>query len=127
MDYKVKYNNADISALIGLTLTEVSKQNDNGQDEIVLKTSCGREFLMTHFQDCCEDVAILDIDQPLEGLCGSPILMAECITQNASNEYSYSTWTFYKIGNINGVVTIQWQGESNGYYNEEADFVEKVG
>jgi len=67
-------------------------------------------------------------------LVGSPILQAEESTNENENpegvdvdeEWRDSfTWTFYRIGTINGGVVIRWYGESNGYYSESVDF-EKI-
>ena len=73
------------------------------------------EFL--HHQDCCEWVRIEEVHGDLDDLLGSPILQAECVTQ----EDKYCSWTFYKFATIKGSVTVRWLGESNGYYSERVD------
>ena len=72
----------------------------------------------------------MDIAGDINDLIGSPILLAEVVTNENENppgveisEYQESfTWTFYKLSTIKGSVTISWYGESNGYYNESVTF-----
>jgi len=70
---------------------------------------------------------IEDINGDLDDLAGSPIVMAEAVTDtktppvNADSPESY-TWTFYKLTTAKGYVTIRWYGSSNGYYSETASF-----
>ena len=118
------YGYEDVSVLIGKTLTEVQKVE---ADEIYFRTSDGEEYRMYHYQDCCESVSIEDIIGDLDDLVGSPITMAEEITeQGEDTEWGdSSTWTFYKFATNKGYVTIRWFGTSNGYYSESVDF-EKV-
>jgi len=69
----------------------------------------------------------VDIVGDLEDLIGSPLLMAECVTNEGENPAHVNkdsfTWTFYKLATINGYVTLSWYGESNGYYNESVTFI----
>lgn len=116
----------EIKALIGKTLTEIIKSDD----EIRFTDTDGVEYLMYHSQDCCESVTVEDIEGDLDDLTGSPIIQAEESTNSEDNplgfteEYQDSfTWTFYKLATIKGYVTIRWYGESNGYYSESVDFV----
>ena len=118
---------ADISELIGVTLTEIK----NTQDRIEFISDCDK-WAMYHIQDCCEAVYVADIIGDLQDLVGSPIVRAE---ENTSNQdpkdfkrgkgdyYPESmTWTFYRIGTEKGTVVIRWCGESNGYYSESVEF-----
>lgn len=123
---RIDYNkHVNISALLGKTLTDISVNDDN--DEIVFKCSDGTNYLMYHEQDCCESVMIEDVCGNWEDLIGSPILMAEDISNECCNEprigYDESyTWTWYKFATVRGYVTVRWYGESNGYYSEDVDF-----
>jgi len=121
----------DFSDLVGLTLVSITKTtNDDGNDDLIFKTECGRTFHMYHSQDCCESVYIDDISGDLDDLIGSPIVTA----YEASNEvdkkdedYSWDSlcvWTFYKIATVKGWVDIRWYGHSNGYYGVGVDFYE---
>lgn len=123
MDYwKSKKEYKDISVLLGQTIVEI--EGKKGEDEIKIKTK-DKNYLMYHEQDCCECVEIEDIIGDLDDLIGSPITMAEEVSQEGEdNEWGTSTWTFYKLATIKGYVTIRWLGESNGYYSESVDFAE---
>lgn len=115
-DYK------NISVLLGQTIIDIDAKK--GNHEIKIKTE-NKEYLMYHEQDCCESVIVEDVIGDVNDLIGSPILMAEEVTQEGDSQYSdSSTWTFYKLATIKGYVTIRWLGESNGYYSEEVDFAE---
>lgn len=68
----------------------------------------------------------------MEDLVGTPILLAECVTekQEADNSDPYrsfwgsTTWTFYKFATNKESVTVRWVGHSNGYYSEYVSFTE---
>lgn len=109
----------------------LSKIENHNNDELVFTLANGERYRLYHDQDCCEAVSIEDIDGDLNDIIGSPILLAEEVSQEDTNpegvtppeEYQDSfTWTFYKLATIKGSVTIRWYGSSNGYYSEGVDF-----
>lgn len=123
-----------ISDLIGKVLIEIRESDD----ELLFTDSDEQVYRMWHSQDCCESVYIESIVGDLEDLIGSPICVAEEVTNSFSegepgkdelkplDEYDESyTWTFYKLATIKGSVTIRWYGSSNGWYSERVDF-EKI-
>lgn len=81
------------------------------------------KIIFGHIQDCCELVTIKQIDGDLEDLKNSPILQAEVCEVIVEDKYGTQTATFYKFTTIKGYVTVQWLGESNGYYSESVDMV----
>lgn len=115
-------------SLVGQTLTAVDVSAD--KETVIFTADDGKTYKMYHCQDCCESVALEDIDGPLETLIGSPILQAEvsessdCGSKDGQCEDSY-TWTFYKLATAKGHVTLRWYGSSNGYYSESVDFVQQ--
>ena len=104
-----------------------------GSDEVRFYTQ-GAYFRLYHDQDCCEQVRIEDVCGDVDDLIGTPILLAEEVTNadapDLGESYPYIgessfTWTFYKLSTIKGSVTTRWLGESNGYYSERVS-LEKV-
>lgn len=97
--------------LLGKTLSSVHVIEDK---EIIFSLPNDEQYKLYHLQDCCESVTIEDINGDIQDLVGSPILMAEVVTQKGVNpegiivEYQDSfTWTFYKLATIKGYVTIR--------------------
>lgn len=113
----------EFSALVGKTLASV--MHDKDQEEVRFLTAEGEAFVLWHDQDCCEHVRVEEIVGDLDDLTGSPILLAEEVSNadGPAPDYPESyTWTFYKIATIKGSVTLRWLGESNGYYSEGVSF-----
>lgn len=120
----------DFNNILNKTLFKI----ENNNDVIRFYSTDGYIYTMEHEQDCCEYVAIDDINGDLNDLIGSPILTAYAsvhdgtdtsLTQNLidiSNGCDSSTWTFYKFATIKGYVDIRWFGTSNGYYSEGVSF-----
>lgn len=111
--------------LLGLTVTKIDGCSD-GSEEVRIETVEGRAFRMYHYQDCCETVYLHDVAGDPQDLIGSPLLMAECASNDAGTEEvsESGTWTFYKFATVKGSVTLRWLGSSNGYYSERVDFEE---
>lgn len=128
----------EFSDLVGLTLTRAEQIGD---DQIRFEDTNGNAYVLCHEQDCCECVTIEDIVGDLQDLVGSPILLAEEISNNwdspsasrvmhalivdgPKDGYDESwTWTYYKLATIKGYVDIRWYGASNGYYSESVSFI----
>lgn len=116
----------NINELVGKTLTNVIVGSD--MESITFESACGKQYQMSHRQDCCETVRIEDLCGDVTDLVGSPILQAEesmsSDPQPGQQEYESFTWTFYRITTMKGQVVIRWLGTSNGYYSETVDFEE---
>lgn len=125
--YSYNHVGAELSDLVGKTLTSV----ENTGDEVKFVTEDGETYLMLHYQDCCEYVRVEDVCGDLDDLVGSPIVLAEDVSNEAPEPKKdddgwgcdSETWTFYKLATNKGSVTIRWYGTSNGYYSESVDFV----
>lgn len=115
------------SEIIGKTIKEIVFTGEEYNKKIYFLID-NDEYVMYHDQDCCEAVSIDDIVGDINDLIGSPLTMAEEVTNpdglGRKDEYDESyTWTFYKFATNKGYVTIKWYGESNGYYSESVDFI----
>lgn len=118
-------NEHALNDIVGRTVASFTRSDH----ELVFETTDGLRYVMSHTQDCCEQVYIEDIVGDLDDLVGVPILMAEersnyddPPTDDVDEDDSY-TWTFYEFATVKGSVTIRWFGTSNGYYSEVVDFV----
>lgn len=121
----------DLKELIGKTVLSLENKDN---EELIFHCDDNSIYKLWHPQDCCESVSIDDINGDLQDLVGSPILMAEEVsdytptseedikTTNECNEWGSCTWTFYKLATIKGYVDIRWFGQSNGYYSESVYF-----
>lgn len=116
-----------LSALVGQVATCVIRKEVEGNDGIVFCLADGREFALVHSQSCCERVHIDDIEGDLDTLEGSPILVAEAVSNapgyedGEDKEYGHHhTWTFFKFATVKGHVDVRFYGSSNGNYSESA-------
>lgn len=88
-------------------------------DEMIVEFTDGSVFYMKHFQDCCENVSIEDVDGDVTDLLGGEWLDVEEHTKDDVMEDDWDgigMWTFYTIKTSKGTVWIRWYGSSNGYY-----------
>ena len=99
----------------------------SGYDEITLLIDDGTRCRMYHSQDCCESVYVESIDGDWEDIVGSPLLMAEEVSNPEpeppapDGADTSQQWTFYKLATERGYLTIRWFGSSNGYYSTSVD------
>ena len=108
--------------LIGKVITKIEGATEESE-EIRFVLENGDVFRMYHEQDCCEDVLVEDVGGNIEDLIGSPILLAEEVTNEGDQGWAGTcTWTWYNFATVKGYATIRWFGESNGYYSESVDW-----
>ncbi len=106
-----------------LGVTMVSVTGTTGGSEMVFTSTAGDEYRFYDQQDCCATCYLEDYDGDLNDLCGSPITVAEAVSEDgADEELESSTWTFLKFGTSKGAVTVRWFGHSNGYYAESPGY-----
>jgi len=109
-----------MAGMVGRTFAEVT--GSVGDEVMRFVDADGRGVRFYHEQSCCENVLIEDVCGDIADLIGSPILLAEAVSNMNGPELpdadSY-TWTFYKFATIKGSVTVRWLGTSNGYYGED--------
>ena len=114
----------NITELLGKTILSIRGAEKEG-DKIVFNCDDGTEYVMEHEQGCCESVWIEDIAGDIDDLIGTPITLAEEVSNSddpSLDEWDSSwTWTYYKLATVKGYVTIRWYGTSNGYYSESVD------
>lgn len=108
-----------IHELIGRTIAHADCSV--GADTARFSLDDGRICRFWHDDDCCEDVRIEDVIGDIADLVGSPLVLAEEVSEadgpTIEDADSY-TWTFYRFATVKGTVTIRWLGTSNGYYSE---------
>lgn len=120
----------NIKELVGKKIVKITGlQYDSC--EVIMSTACGKEYILFHEQDCCENVRLNDFEGDEESLVGGLVVKAEESTnRDKSNrppdiydDLSF-TWTFYRIDTTRGEIWLRWLGESNGYYSEAVNFGE---
>jgi hypothetical protein len=126
--------NDNVNVLNGLVVSFIDVIDNAGDDDkIVITTECGRKFIFTHYQDCCENVRIYDSKGDLHTLVGKKLESVEVaileeedpddvVIDDAWREHF--TWTTITFNTTDETVISRWIGESNGYYSESVDFEE---
>ena len=118
--------------IVGKTFTSVTigesfdgcwATDGGGNDCVIFNLEGSNDYYrMYHYQNCCEEVHIKQIDGELSDICNSKIIKAEKVTSTTKTPDGEESYTFYKIFTAIGDVTISWYGEHNGYYSVEIDF-----
>ena len=107
--------------LLGKTLTAVNVDNKYAA-WIIFVVSEDEKYLLHNDEADCNDVQVTidDINGDINDLVGSPLTMAESVSNEAfeKTQDAEGTWTFYRFATIKGYVDIRWFGTSNGYYSE---------
>lgn len=123
----------EFEELLGKTIKSIAGV-EIGSERIVIETSDGASYQMFHDADCCESVSLNDVAGDIADLIGSPLVIAEKSTSGTNPEGvapewqdDSFTWTFYRLGTVNGIVVLRWYGSSNGYYSEDVAFIRERG
>jgi len=118
--------------LKGLVLENLTRAKSK-YDERIRITASGRDFLMFHDQDCCEQVVVESICGEVDKALGEEI--TEAVEHSNSDKPSLEeytdeengdswTWTYYTIRTQSETIVIRWYGTSNGYYSESVEVSE---
>ena len=77
--------------------------------------------LFDHYQDCCENVFIEDINGDWSDLIGTMLVVASERTseepESDAEIIEEDLWTFYTFRSLKGSVDVRWHGTCNGYYS----------
>lgn len=98
-------NTYSITNMIGKTFTAVTVNDEKTEMDLHYE---GGRFRFEHMQECCESVYITDIEGDLDSLVGSPILVAQVVIEDDTEEDDehgrgeISQWTFYKVATVKG-------------------------
>lgn len=111
-----------LKALIGQTIIRHEGVSKDSRD-ITLETKEGNRYLMTHHQDCCEDVRVTYV-HGVDQLFGVVEQVNEEITNDPDSRGESETTTTFVIVTDQGSCLIRWVGTSNGYYSEDVSFEE---
>jgi hypothetical protein len=113
--------------LKGKTFQRIDYNND--ETKITFYCSDGTVYEQSHERYCCENVWIEDVCGDFSNLLNYPIVEAEEVSNNENSPPEYKRpddfwlggWTYYKLSNIKGSVTIRWFGCSNGCSSVDAN------
>ena len=89
-----------------------------------------RTLLMLRESECYERVELVDVCGGWADLEGQPLVSAMKrinVVDTCEIEYDYDCykgWTFYELASPKGVVSMRWQGASNGYYGVDVHIMQ---
>lgn len=116
----------NFDVLLGKTITSARVEPFADQDvSLVLEMADGSVYRQFYESDCCASCTLDGFSGDVSDLIGSPLVMAEEVTESSDTEYGSQTWSFYKLATVRGYVTLAWLGESNGYYSETVTLIEE--
>jgi len=85
------------------------------------------EIIQSHDQDCCEYVAVEQVDNAYQRHIGAKLFgIEEKVSTDIPSDFEgftddSNTWTFYDIKTSKGYISYRWHGASNGYYSESVE------
>lgn len=115
--------------IVGKVLTGVEGLEVDSE-KVVLYFSDNTQMVFEHYQDCCEQVYLLDYICDVDLSKPSVVLQAEereskdisCPVTGLGKDDESNTWTFYSINTSTGEIFMRWYGTSNGYYSEAVNY-----
>lgn len=113
-----------LDEIIGRTIIKIEGMEKNSE-KVIITLDNGDKWKMYHYQECCEQVWLEDVNGNINNLLNMPILKFDEKTNDRATDWGSETFTFYTISTAKGYVDLRWYGESNGYYSESVDF-EKI-
>lgn len=110
----------------GMKFKNVYLDKDSGRfdnEAIVFDKGANELYVLTHIQECCENVWIESITGELEDLIDSPLIMAEVASQTKRDEDGFADqiFYFYKFATAKGYVTIRFVADDTPYYSTEVE------
>lgn len=110
----------------GMKFKNVYLDKDSGRfdnEAIVFDNGANELYVLTHIQECCENVWIESITGELEDLIDSPLIMAEVASQTKRDEDGFADqiFYFYKFATAKGYVTIRFVADDTPYYSTEVE------
>jgi hypothetical protein len=117
---------ADFPDLVGETISQVIGLTI-GSREVNFLCKSGKLFRMHHYQECCENVELVDVVGEAEDIVNNKVVnLAEQVSNDKASfenvDADSYTWTFYNIQAGGCMVTLRWLGTSNGFYSERVQF-----
>ncbi len=102
---------------------------EENSEKVTITFEDGAKIKQHHDQDCCEYVAIEQVDGDITKHIGATILelnekvlTQDELTKDQLPDYIESlTATFYTMKTSKGYLDWRWYGESNGYYSESVE------
>jgi hypothetical protein len=72
-------------SMIGVTVERI-EGSERGSESMTFYATDGRAFKFYHYQGCCESVFIEDVCGDVEDLIGSPLVLAEEVSNSARQQ-----------------------------------------
>lgn len=109
-----------VEKLKGTQVKSVSGLGKNSK-VVTLELDDGNVIQFYHRPDCCETVSL--VDKEIHGKIKGELLYIKASSNrdNKPNEWNSHTWTFYEVRTTEGLLTMRWLGESNGFYSESVE------
>lgn len=97
--------------------------DDGSYDRLVFVLNDGTAFVLHNESEgdygCDVHIHLVDIEGDLFDLIDRPLVVSETASYSPPEKIcDRETWTYYRLATPKGMVSLRWQGGSNGYYSE---------